>query len=458
MGNYPHLSQKAERLRWALLEMSAVFFMKKVIISKLVPFYCLVFLHASLACAGTFTFMGATDKNPLAYAPGEKMVFTVQVLEDGKPVAGKNLAWTRLGDDGKTNQDMAVSAADKPLTITTSLNQPGFVHIIVAASDENGKRLLNDGKPMPLFDGSAGVTIDQIKAWPEPADFDAFWTKQKAKLAAVPLRADLVPVASDRPGVLIFDVKVDCAGKMPVSGYFCKPANAKPKSLPAHLSFNGYGVSGAGKPWDGSTSLSLNINAHGFLNGQPAEYYQNLAQTTLKRYAFIDEENKNPETAYFNGMFLRVMRALEFLKAQPEWDGKTLIVSGGSQGGLQALAAAGLDHDVTRCDANIPWCCDLGGRNLGRLKSEFTRNWFPALGYYDAANHARRIKCNTAIYAGLGDYVCPPSTIAVLYNHLAVPKKLDFQQGRTHGYTMPNGAIYTLSKNWDDNQSVGTKK
>ncbi len=315
--------------------------MKKVIISKLVPFYCLVFLHASLACAGTFTFMGSTDKNPLAYASGEKMVFTVQLLEDGKPVAGKNLAWTRLGDDGKTNQDTAVSAADKPLTITTSLNQPGFVRIIVAASDESGKRLVNDGKPMPLFDGGAGVALDQIKAWPEPSDFDAFWAKQKAKLAAVPLRADLVPVAWDKPGVLLFDVKVDCAGKMPVSGYFCKPANAKPKSLPARVSFNGYGVTGASKPWDGATSLSLNINAHGFLNGQPAEYYQNLSQTTLKRYAFIDEENQNPETAYFNGMFLRVMRALEFIKAQPEWDGKTLIVSGGSQGGLQALAAAG---------------------------------------------------------------------------------------------------------------------
>jgi len=425
--------------------------MNTVFKSKFIPLFCILFLYASFTHAGTFTFMGSTDKNPLTYVPGEKMVFTVRLLEDGQPVAGKNLTWTRLGDDGKTNEARAVSSATEPLTITTSINQPGFVHIIVAANDKNGHLLMNNGKPMPLFDGGACVALGQIKNWPEPADFDAFWTKQKAKLAAVPLRADLVPVASNRPDVLVFDVKVDCAGKMPVSGYFRKPKNARPKSLPARLSFLGYGVKGAvNEASAGVNSLSFNINAHGFLNGQPDEYYQNLAQTTLKGYAFHDDENQNPETAYFNGMFLRVMRALEFLKAQPEWDGKTLIVSGGSQGGLQSLAAAGLDHDVTRCDVSIPWCCDLGGRNMGRIRSHFSMNWFDALGYYDAANHAKRIKCKTTIYAGLGDYTSPPSTVAVLYNNLTVPKKLVYQQGRTHGYTMPNGDLFTLSKDWTD--------
>lgn len=34
--------------------------------------YSIGFLFLSSAYAGTFTFMGSTDKNPLAYAAGEK--------------------------------------------------------------------------------------------------------------------------------------------------------------------------------------------------------------------------------------------------------------------------------------------------------------------------------------------------------------------------------------------------
>ncbi|MEI7533167.1 MAG: acetylxylan esterase [Verrucomicrobiae bacterium] len=425
--------------------------MLKLICKDKIVVLGVLFLCESLAYAGAFTFMGFTDKNPLTYASGEKMVFTVQLLEDGKPVTGKNLAWTRFGDDGKTNEGRAVSSAIEPLNITTSINQPGFVHVVVVASDIYGKRLMNGDQPMASFDGGACVALDKIKGLPEPADFDAFWAKQKARLAAVPLRADIVPVASENPDVLTFDVKVDCAGKMPVSGYLCRPKNAKPKSLPARLSFRGYGVTGASKPTAaGTKSLVMEINAHGILNGQPEEYYQNLKETTLKGYAFHDKENVNPETAYFNGMFLRAMRALEFLKSQPEWDGKTLIVNGGSQGGLQSLAAAGLDSDVTRCEVKIPWCCDIGGGKLGRLPSVFRMHWVEALGYYDGANHAKRVKCKTTIYAGLGDYVSPPSTVAVLYNNLMVPKKLEFQQGRTHGYTMPNGATFMLNQDWNE--------
>ena len=136
----------------------------------------------------------------------------------------------------------------------------------------------------------------------------------------------------------------------------------------------------------------------------------------LRGYAFSVEENSKPETAYFNGMMLRVMRSLEFVKSRPEWDGKTLAVSGGSQGGLQCLSAAGLDSDVTECTAHKPWCCDLGGIRLNRL-----RGWRPdftdALGYYDPVNMAKRIHCKTSITSGLGDYVCPPSGESVLYNN-----------------------------------------
>lgn len=409
-----------------------------------------LWIMATLAVAGTFRFDGKTDKNALEYQPGEEIVFTVQLLEDGKPVGGQNLKWIRRGDDGKTEEGMAVASATEPLVVKTAIDIPGFVRITVSALDEAKKPLKNGDRNVTDFEGGAGTRILEIQGYPEPKDFDAYWAKQKARLAEVPLRADYVPVESGNEQVLAYDVKIDCIGK-PASGYFCKPKNAAPKSLPARVSFHGYGVRSANKPVGaGMKALALDINAHGIENGQPAEYYQKLQQNELSGYAFSKEENENPETSYFNGMFLRLIRSLEFIKSQPEWDGKTLIVSGGSQGGLQCLAAAGLDPQVTLCQPYVPWCLDLGGRNLGRQSGWFPA-WTEALGYFDAANHAKRIQGHTEIVAGLGDYVCPPSGQMVLYNNLKVPTKLTFYQGKTHGYTMPDAQVWVLEKDGTKN-------
>ena len=58
---------------------------------------------------------------------------------------------------------------------------------------------------------------------------------------------------------------------------------------------------------------------------------------------------------------MRVLRALEYLKTRPEWDGKNLGVNGGSQGALQATWGAALDPDVTEANVYINWCCNLAG-------------------------------------------------------------------------------------------------
>ena len=406
----------------------------------------LVLLTAGYGWCANILFYGETDKNPLEYQPGEQMVFSIQLLEDGKPLTGKTLKWERRGDDGEKTRGEAVSA-DQPLVIKTSISQPGFVHIIVDAFDADGKRTMNGEKPVVTFDGGAGVFLDKLQGYPEPEDFDAYWAKQKARLAEVPMKAQMVPVEISNKNVLSFDVKIDCIG-MPVSGYFCKPKDAKEKSLPARVSFHGYGVSGSNTPIWASNCLALDINAHGIENGKPQEFYDNLRKTTLNGYGLRKADNQTPEQAYFNGMFLRMIRALEWIKSQPEWDGKTLIVSGGSQGGLQCLSAAGLDPQVTECNAFVPWCCNIAVAQQGRQPSVFWPDYTDAMRYFDAANHAKRIKGKVSIVSGLGDYVCPPSTQAVLYNNIKAPKKHQYLQGKTHGYNMPNGKSYIISENW----------
>ncbi|MDO4630405.1 MAG: acetylxylan esterase [Planctomycetia bacterium] len=407
------------------------------------------FCLAAALVAANYSFFGTTDKNPLEYQPGEEMVFQLQVLDDGKPVDGVRVKWTRTGDDGETATGEAVSSATEPILVKTSLKTPGFVYLLAVAVDENGNALRRNPEPQYCknveFYGGAGVLLDKIAGAPEPEDFDAFWTRQKARLAEIPMDVELVPVESGSPEVACYDVKVKCVG-MPVSGYLCMPKEAKEKSLGAHVSFHGYGFSSAYKPVsEGKKMIAFNINAHGYLNGQPQEYYDEMSRTTLKSYGFNNEENQNPETAYFNGMILRVIRALEFVKSRPEWNGKDLIVSGGSQGGFQCLSAAGLDADVSECRAHVAWCLDLSGHTKMNRLNGWRPGWTEALGYYDPANHAKRTKCPVYLTAGLGDYVCPPSGQMVYYNNLQAPKRLIFNQGCTHGYSMPKCPSFTLT-------------
>ena len=394
--------------------------------------------------AGDLLLVGKTDKPSALYEPGEKMVFSVQLMDGSNIVKGAKMTWQRTGDDAKSDKGEAVSG-EQPLQIITSTDKPGFVKVVVSALDEHGKviEVGQDKKRKVMFEGGAGVQPEKLVSCPEPKDFDAFWAKQKAELAKVPVKAKMTEVPSKNPKFVVFDVKVDCAGGKPVSGYLVKPKDAAPKSLQAQVNFMGYGVNSA-NPSYADGFITLSINAHGIENGKEPEFYENLKKNELKGYAFNNTENSNPETAYFRGMMLRVMRALEFVKSQPEWNGKDLTASGGSQGGLQSLTAAGLDKDVTKCFAYKPWCCDLGGINMGRL-----RGWRPdytaALEYFDPVNHAKRIKAETSITTGLGDYVCPPSGISVLYNNIQSAKKLEYIQGSTHGYNPPNPSTHSIS-------------
>ena len=131
-----------------------------------------------------------------------------------------------------------------------------------------------------------------------------------------------------------------------------------------------------------------------------------------------------------------LLRALEYVKSLAEWNGKTLIAGGFSQGGAQALWAAGLDPDVTLCIATCPALCDLAGtaakpaRRSGwpgyydaRRKNAETDKIARAVSYYDCAFFARRIKAKTYMAAGFADEVCPPTSVYAVFNELKIRRK-----------------------------------
>ncbi len=388
-----------------------------------------------------------TDRDPVTYAAGDKMTFTIGLdVGDQKPTSEYFVVWTRTGDDGKVEKGKdPLTAAG--VTVATSIDKPGFVRIQASICNKGGQPVRyknNKGQWIVMsFDGGAGADIAKLESTPEPENFDAFWTKQKARLAEVPMKANTEKAKTSTDKVTVYKVSIDCAGPRPVTGYLTVPANAAEKSLPAIVSYFGYGTGKQNPPAGTNTGwITFAINAHGYELDQPDKYYQdftNSIKSNGQNYAFDPKQNEDPENAYFNGMAMRVMRSLEFVKSLPEWNGKQLVVNGGSQGGLQTIWAAALDESVTKAEPSITWCCDLSGNAENkRLKGWFPQ-WVPALGYYDAVNHAKRIKCQVNITrAGLGDYTCPPSGLAILYNNLKAPKKITWFQGSTHGFVPPD--------------------
>lgn len=389
--------------------------------------------------------LGKTDKCPISYKVGEEITFTITPIVKNLP-EGKYFVKYVLDADGNAagKQTGKVDASKGEIILKTKMSKPGFVRVVAKLVNEKGRvvKRFKKGSKKPVdvaFNGGAGVEIEKLEGVKEPSDFDAYWASQKARLAKVPVKADMKLIKTVR-GVNIYAVSVACAGPRPVTGYLTIPVNAKAGSLPASAHYQGYGTKIQKAPKSGSNDrIHFFVNAHGYDLEKDDAYYTEFLKsirTGGKNYAMNPAENKDRDAAYFNGMVLRVMRSLEFLRSLPEWNGKELSVSGGSQGGLQSLWAAGLDDKVTACYPGIPWCCDLGGRELGRIQPTWGVPYFsPSMDYYDAAIHAKRIKCPVVITrAGIGDYTCPPSGIAVAYNNIKSPKKIYWVQGSTHGY------------------------
>ncbi len=396
--------------------------------------------------------VGKTNKSPLSYKVGEEMIYTFKLDAGGENADGLFLRWTRKGDDGI--QQSGKVPANQELVVKTSLNKAGFVSVNVDVVDEKGKQIRfyrNNSKRSRTIAYFAGTAVEPetLTDCGEPADFDAFWVKQRKRLDAVPFqgKVERKKVGSLKNGVEVYAVSIPCAGPRPATGYLTIPAGAKAKSLPAMISFFGYSSSRQLPPKSASSQLiQLQLNAHGQELGREDAYYDKFfkdIRSNDKAYAFDPIQNSNPETAFFNGMALRIMRALEYLKSLPEWDGKNLQASGGSQGGLQTMWAAALDQDVTYAAPRITWCCDLAGtEKKQRLSGGWRIKYVPALDYYDPVFMAKRIKNATVVItrAGLGDYVCPPSGLAISYNNIASPNKsIRWVQGSDHGF-VPKGS------------------
>ncbi len=364
----------------------------------------------------------ALDQSKPIYQVNEEIHGRVILTKDGFPVKLETVDWIQSKDN------YAPTVEEKKLIISAGvgefkvmLNEPGFI-LCRFNFTTPGDTLLSQ---------LLGVAVDPLDIKPSmecPADFDSYWEGQKQKQELQPLEPWFRRISINEPDVEVYDVQANSlAGNF--SAYMARPLNAEPNSLPAMILFHGAGVASSRLSeairWAKEGVCVIDFNVHGLPNGLPRSYYRNLYKGSLRQYYLEGIESR--DSLFFRSMILRVFRAIEIITMQPEWDGKNLIAFGRSQGGGQAIIAAGLDPRVNLLCAEIPALCDHTGNVANRVngwpklmgnKAEYDRAALQVVPYVDAVNFAQRTHAKAYITVGFIDLSCPPTSVYAMYNQL----------------------------------------
>lgn len=359
--------------------------------------------------------------------------------------------------NGGDTLSMQVVVNNRPVSEKALLFQGGEMVVYDEAVDSTCAVMLEIGRRRQTATSIGFVVAPQgfRAGYSEPADLMDYWMDQKKQLKALPVqvKSTALAVPAQYEGKYVCnDVEINCLGPAPVRAYVAKPVGARKKSLPIVVLCRAAGVSGnwcrcqvgecVGNASLGNGALSLDINAHGMLNGQSDAFYKMLEDGMLKNY--YEHNVLDRETYYFRGMYLRLLRAIEYMTQMPEWDGKRILVMGESQGGGQAVAVAGLDSRVSCVVLNVPALQDLGGSKAGRRGGwpqplDYHANYGEerldaVLPYFDGALLLRHSRAEIYCEMGLIDTTCPPSSVWASLNGAPGRKTVNCVPFRTHAW------------------------
>jgi cephalosporin-C deacetylase-like acetyl esterase len=382
------------------------------------------------------------DRADWTYVRGTAASFRVTLDLSPYPAEGVPIRY-KLGPEMLEGAEKtAVVPADGLVLPVTAPAEPGFVRCSVTAT--------LGGKPVTAL-ATIGYAPEQIKpTQTEPADFDAFWEKQKATLAKVEPDYRLEPApdlstATVESFHLSFQNVGGWSGPSRIYGVLCVPRRAG--TFPVVLSLPGAGV----RPYKGNRGMAekgvitLQIGIHGIPVNMPLETYDSLGRGALDNYNRFNLDKR--DAYYFRRVYLGCLRAADYLTTHPKWDGKNLVIMGGSQGGQLSIMTAALEPRVTAIAALYPAFSDVSGYLSGRAGG-WPGLFRPTAGggvndapvepklltttYYDTVNFARRLRVPGIYFQGYNDVVCPPTSVFAVYNTITAPKQLVL--GLEHGH------------------------
>lgn len=367
------------------------------------------------------------------YKTGEKATVEVQFYKYGIPQDGVTVSYEIGGDmmPAETSGSVTLKQGKAVIPIGT-MKEPGFRDCRMTATVD-GKSYKHHVK--------VGFSPEKIKPYTQmPKDFKEFWDKNKAEAAKYPLtytKELAKEYCTDKVDCYLIKLMLNSRGQS-IYGYLFYPKNATKGSCPVVLCPPGAGIKTIKEPlrhkyYAEEGCIRFEIEIHGLNPTMTAEEFKEISNAFNGREnGYLNNGLENRDNYYMKRVYLGCVRSIDLLTSLPEWDGKNVIVQGGSQGGALALITTGLDPRVTACVANHPALSDMAGYKAGRAggyphffrtEGMDTPEKLKTMAYYDVVNFARLIKVPTYITWGYNDDVCPPTTSYAVYNTLDCPKE-----------------------------------
>ena len=375
-----------------------------------------------------FTAALQPERDDGTFPLGALMAFAITLENAGiEPVEG-TLTWRVVADEGGLlavdSQRVAVPVGRaEAVPARFEPPEPGFYQVRYAFD-------VGDGAPLADARTLGYAPTDVRPPLTRPADFEAFWDRTRAELAAVPPQFQMTRLDSLSTDVYTMHlVEMRSLGDVRVRGWYRMPTGRGPH--PALLQVVGYGPDGLGPPptsedgpLAGFAVFALNIRGQG-----------NSRQDVRPDFPGYLVEGLHDEAAYvYRGAYMDCVRALDFLASRPEVDPDRIAVEGGSQGGALALATAALGERIALAAPDVPFLGDMGtflriapwpsseflayasrpGRTLGDVLG--------VLSYFDVMNLAPWIRSPVLMSSGLQDAICPPHTNFAAFNRIRAEK------------------------------------
>lgn len=366
------------------------------------------------------------------YKTGEKAKIEVQFYKYGVPQDGVEVLYELGGDMMPSDTKGTVKLKNGKAVISMgTMKEPGFRDCRLTAK-VGGKTYSHHIK--------VGFSPEKLQPYTQlPSDFNEFWNKTKAEAAQFPLtytKEYVKKYSTDKMDCYLIRLQLNkqnqciygylfypkAEGKYPV--VLCPPG-AGIKTIKGPMRHKYYAEEGC---------IRFEIEIHGLNPELDEDTFGEISRAFSSREnGYLVNGLDSRENYYMKRVYLACVRSIDLLTSLPEWDGKNVIVQGGSQGGALALITAGLDKRVTACVANHPALSDMAGYKAGRAGGypHLFKNTVdmdkPAkmktLAYYDVVNFAKQITVPVYMTWGFNDNTCPPTTSYIVYNVLNCPKE-----------------------------------
>jgi cephalosporin-C deacetylase len=294
---------------------------------------------------------------------------------------------------------------------------------------------------MPWYDMPLERLREYRTSTQEPEGLDGWWARRVEEARALAKPPVLTPHKTRLyDPIEVYDVAFSGADGDRIRGWYLRPRDTP--GAPAVVKFIGYG-GGRGMP---AEHMVLPALGYALLvmdsRGQGGKWTvgatpDGATGTGPENSQVMTRGVTSPENYYYTRMFTDAVLAVD-AAIELAGTGTGIAVTGGSQGGALALAAAALCPDAVRvCHADVPFLCDIQRAitlaprppytEIPEFLAQNTDLIEPTLNtlrYIDCALLASRITATTLMSVGLMDDICPPSTVFAAYNAINADKEI----------------------------------